>query len=1393
MAKVIAIGQPVNDAERRAIAHLRDHLPSTCTLIHNFELRYDKEVFEIDLAVLAPHAVYLVDVKGTFGHIDIYGSKWHPTGRQPFTSPLVKLRQHAKVFKTLLCNAYPHELDLRRIHVHAATLLTAPDASVTDHGNLDGPDIVKLAKSLVYFLNKSHVPDHRFKDISRFLLLIQKFVQGNAHAKSAPLTFRDWQVEQKLGGDERHTDYRAKHTFLGRGGGTVRLRVYQADPLEPDGAKRAAEQNAISAAFRALAQMPPHPNIVGVREFFATESGDQFVLVTEDVLGLALRQHLQKPELAQTFDQKLRIMRDTLNALSHAHSHQVVHRNLTPDATLVGVDGRTRLIEFDYARVLADPSQTIGSQIAGQLDPQYIAPECVANPSQASPHSDLFSAGLVFYHLLTGQPAFADSAQMLSRQAVFPIPASAVRPGLLPALDDWLQKLCAERHEQRFANAEEALKDLNERLEASLPSPEPSTTTTTPAPDFAKLPRGHMLDDRFIVQEPLGQPGSFGVVYKVFDTYGDVARALKLVLRNRGPVLDRLRQEYRALAALPEHPNVVRVIWADRLPADKPSEKPIPYLVFEYLDGYTVKEFLNVSALSLDDARTITMQVAAGLAHLHKHDVYHQDIKPSNLLWTDQGVRIIDFNVALTELDESASGGTRRYLPPGAEHVLEPTEEDKVDRDLYGLGITFYECVTGRYPFETDTPSAHTPPRDPREFDGLNDLHPAWANVLLKAIAPNQAERYKTAEEYQEALKKLSEPRLKSSQLPTPPAALMPILAQARPNVNPFVSHLLTLYSQSRRTNAGTRGLDAVGQLTYVETLLDTQLRSAVLTGEFRLIIITGNAGDGKTAFIQQVERYAADQGAKVQGVVNGARFTWAGREFYSNYDGSQDEGDKDNSQVLLEFFAPFAGDDPSTWPENRTHLIAINEGRLVEFLDQHYDRFPRLQQLVRDGLNETSTAADVAVINLNLRAVIADHDGPNSSIFDRLVRRLVAPEFWQACQGCDLRDRCYIHHNARTLADPVAGPRVIERLKMLYTATHLRGRLHITLRDLRSALAFMLAGKHDCDEVHALYQRGPEALDDILDGFYFNAWRGGRNSSADRLVSLLAEMDIGEASTPDLDRRLAFLRPNAQPLSRYTFDGRGGYDDQLCERVFNELALRPEGDQVKVYLAKHRHYVAMARRRYYFECRDERPDTGWLSLLPYRQLKRFLEMASQPETLAEQIDELLQAINRGEGLANPERVPHRLALRVRVVERGTIRSYRLFDGDSFESGPTLDPARRRFLEYLPTGVKLRYRSAAGQIADFNISLDVYEMLNRLNDGYQPSLEEQQGFYRTLVVFKNMLASAPYQEVLLTESGHDFYRVRREHHGVLSFRPVKEEELAMQHSIKPTAAPPPKG
>jgi serine/threonine protein kinase len=84
-------------------------------------------------------------------------------------------------------------------------------------------------------------------------------------------------------------------------------------------------------------------------------------------------------------------------------------------------------------------------------------------------------------------------------------------------------------------------------------------------PDYHNLPKGYALTRKYIVQEHLGKPGAFGVVYKVFDTLADADRALKLILYDRHSTTERLRKEYRTLRHLPAHEHVVKVIDADFL------------------------------------------------------------------------------------------------------------------------------------------------------------------------------------------------------------------------------------------------------------------------------------------------------------------------------------------------------------------------------------------------------------------------------------------------------------------------------------------------------------------------------------------------------------------------------------------------------------------------------------------------------------------------------------------------------------------------------------------------------------------------------------------------------------------------------------------------------------
>jgi serine/threonine protein kinase len=1336
MAQIISGGEPVNDAERAVIKHLRDHGPAHWLVLHNFELSLrDDRKYEIDVLVVTEYAVTLIDVKGTHGRIEVMGGRWYPASRNSFRSPVEKLRSHARALKG---NLTPHGLD--RVFVDALVVLPFPDAYLIDRST--GPDadalhVVTGLADLVPELSKpERVRPPFLRDIRQYGNRIITAITGIVQPRTGPLRFSHWEVIESLGETEQVTEYRARNADA-PGASSVLLRVYYADPYQP-AEVRAAERIALANAYNMLLRLPSDPCVVGCRDFFPTEDEGQYILVLEDVRAGALLLHLTDPQLALTMDGKLRVIRDVLHGLALAHANRLLHRALSPTNVLVTQSGGGMLTGFDYARPEDPRSNTVLSRLAGVLDPDYVAPECQNRPERMSRASDVYAAGVIAFQLLTGELPFASSADQYQRASALPIgPMTAA--GLPPPLIDLLQRMCAQAPGTRptAAQAEEALAAAS--MSQHVRGPQHRA-------DYRNLPEGYQLTRKYTVQRKIGG-GSFGVVYQVYDNLAGADRAVKIVDRDRDSNVARLEQEYRTLLTLSPHPNVVRVESADYL-----DGQDVPYLVFEYLDGKDVGDLVKDRTLGPADTVRLGIDVVAGLAFLHAHGVYHCDIKPSNLLWTDRGCTIIDFNVAvLSSSSMSRAGGSPRYAPPDIGRAGPPSGTDLADRDVYGLGITLYQVLTGRYPFSS-RPAIGELAADPRSIPELGELSDALVATLLRAIAPLRGDRYGSAEEFLAALRAIGEVHRRPSLQLSP----RPVPVPAAPNVNPFVNHLQTLYSQSPVSNAGTRGVDAYG--TYVETALDSYLIPDVLGGRYRLVIITGNAGDGKTAFLERLVAAAANGGGQPgEPRVNGMDMRLPdGRWLHTNNDGSQDEGDRANDDVLLEFFAPFA--DGAEADLAQTRLVAINTGRLVDFLTAHGDRFAVLAPLVRAGLSGQPIDGDIAVVNLNQRSLVAG-DQP---VFDRVLAQLTNERYWAACAGCELVRTCYAPHNARTFAHASMGPKVTRRLRDLYRLVHLRGQMHVTLRDLRSALAFMLTSGRDCAQIHQLYRTGSDQ--EILPSFYFNSWLGAPGT-ADRLLRQLSELDVASAPQPVLDRRLATLGPTAGQ-SMMTIDQRGGYDMDLLAAAFAQLGQdeAPAGTDAR--------YLSAARRRFYFECVD---DQRARSALPFRSAEQFLGWLARPAGLQAELPELVAAINRGEGLPDPALVGGGLALAIRDVPGGSIRGYRLFSLSALTL-MVASAAASRYVESEPECLELGANGPGGHHARLRIRLDLFELLQHQRDGYLPSVAELQGRYLDLVIFKNELSAAPYQEVVLTTDGKDAHLIRREPDGRLVMTPLARRE-----------------
>lgn len=741
MAEVIKFGEPENESERSAIQYLKGHLPDAYRLYTNLEIPRGRHLYEVDLIVVAPHAVYIVDVKGVYGRVEVDDNDWYPENRQPYPSPLKKYRQHVRALAGLIKDANPaRKHQVKRILIQATVLLTTDDVEIIDvsRSGDQAKDIVRLGEPCIRYFKDWQSIDSRDYDtqIASHLSAIDQAIRGRSQPSNRKKRFGSWEVIEKLGEKEgKYIEYLAKKVTVGLSNRTARLRVYFVDPWL-DTAEREEAYRLISRAFEAVDDLPSHDNILEVQDIFEADDAEGLVLVTEDVKGKSLRQFVRTQEL--TLEQKLNIMGDVLRALDHAHKHDVIHRNVTPDNIFITPEKQAKLTGFDYAR-LENRTGTIADAIRDELEDSSIYQDfdCQRDPSKACGQSDLFSAGQVFYELLMGVPAFTNLEDMVEQTGMFKAKPSQKHSDLPRGFDGWLQKLCDFDRQDRFQNAREALDTL-------------TPLSSKVAPDLANLSQDTILNNQYKIIKRLGS-GSFAVAYKVFEFFSEDFQVIKIVFRDNHSLFERAQTEFKSLYRLinKPHPHVVSV----RSPGYLYEYDNIPFLQFEYVEGKDLQAYLADEEILFEEAVRIIYETASGLEHLHSNGIFHQDIKPSNLLITEQGVKIIDFNVAVTTADESAiTAGTRRYLPPDFKPSPNPSHAERIDRDLYALGITAYECITGHYPFDAAQPVVGAECLDPIQFDGCGDLSKEVVQFLRKALAPQRLERFQSAQALLEAV-----------------------------------------------------------------------------------------------------------------------------------------------------------------------------------------------------------------------------------------------------------------------------------------------------------------------------------------------------------------------------------------------------------------------------------------------------------------------------------------------------------------------------------------------------------------------------------------------------------------------------------------------------------------
>ncbi len=1031
-------------------------------------------------------------------------------------------------------------------------------------------------------------------------------------------------------------------------------------------------------------------------------------------------------------DARVEFSRRALEALAELHASdlrnvQFVHRHLSPVSVLVGAGDQPVFTDFDLARISGSMTLSPNAKLSDQ-DAAFAAPEVVTQGiGGADQRSDIYSLCKTLCTLFTGSE---DDAAI---KAVLKLDAGLVDdPSKRATLAEVARTLQA-------GDSEGAAKKVE--------------TTSLAARYWSEGDLVGFNNQHYRIASKIGS-GSFGSTFKVIQVQdgqdvGIYAGKTMFEAESGQRSLD----AYRRVRSHTDKPHLATVFelanqWeVDRFVA-----------LLKWVEGSTLQNWIGLPELYAEELGESHVDVVGrwitsgceGLASLHRAGLVHGDVSAKNILESEGNVTLVDFDFVVREGQPSWSAGTVLYTP------VQQSEGQPAScsHDVYALAATIFHVMFDREPFWYGG-------QKERE-KGLNweDLQrEKWGwipDFLDRAIAHDCDQRFTNAMQalkwIKERTAKFKPPRTDKTTDDTEQedgksepsvAAKTEVVDEecdtiARtPNRVPWLAELLSTYPGSPRGGIETRGLDsAFAHKTYVETTLEANLLGEIKQRKVQLVILCGNAGDGKTAFLQHLSvKLGLGKQDSAQRVSTGSAM---GLSVKINLDGAASFKGKTADELLSDLFEPFQQGDSET---PLVHLVAVNDGRLLQWAEDYESEHGETP--LTDWIIETLIGEDVPdqpmqhirLVNLNERSLVGDARelpqtddakvdwSPSTEFFNALLDRMIggerAYEVWSPCRTCSAASRCSAWNSVRTLTGIGEGGKTVaanvrQQLAGALQAVHQRGQVHVTTRELRGALSYIFFGVHYCDDLHEQSQLEPT---DYWD-------RAFASDSIMRQGDLLAELqrlDPAYGANPTVDRYLRSHDPVVDPLNPPKFPRQSS--------------------------------LISKRRRAYFEWLAEQAkqlgsDTETVALFQSESLRQFREVAILND---DQRHELTQRLCYG--ISRLEQLPHR------VLRRENVVPLKVMPRTPVETTFWVEKPLDRFrlsvdesginggVEWLANGLLLGYEYRDGRTEELRLGSDLFGLLIELADGYQIMDAANDDIFTNLSIFTQRLAQEDEREV----------------------------------------------
>ena len=1022
---------------------------------------------------------------------------------------------------------------------------------------------------------------------------------------------------------------------------------------------------------------------------------------------------------------RLSFARNTVRALGELHNEttdgqRMVHRNITPSTVLVRHDNLPILSGFERVKIPQDISVISNSAFERKWN-SVISPEVRAQGLSAADHrSDIYSLCACLNEL------FREREDEISHQAT-----AILTNGL------------AEEPEARLT-----MQDLDELLSQLLGEPVP----LPPAPPARFWTEGQVVpfrDRYYRIVERLGS-GGVGTTFKVVRIDRTTEEDLGTYVAKVGSdseIGSRVLKAYSlAHSHLARHPALSAIFEV----ALKWQENDFIALM-TWIEGVTLHDFTGVLPLLAEDLQENSAQalvlrwlqtMCKGLDVLHRNGLMHGDVNPRNMIVSGGDLVLTDYDFVGKLGENIAVPGTPLYCSSSYQDGRVASSSD----DIYALAASFFHVLFDKNPFQYNGIQAK---KRGLNWGGIEaSEYPILSDFLNKATHFDPEQRFASVEE---ALAMLSMPLHTETHSYTEPVKqkgpkLRTLInfdteisahSERHENRVRWLQSLLQSYPGSRWGNRETRGLDTdFASQTYIETNVEKTLYRDICERRVQLIVLCGNAGDGKTALLQHLaEKLGLGKQTSSQRIIEGR--TSEGLVVRMNLDGSAAWEGCSADDLLNEFLKPFQHGPPH---KDIVHLLAINDGRLLEWVEATGET-PLTDEL--SGLLE-GKAADpdscIRFVSLNQRSLVGSITPEQNEIRTDFLERLLdslyggekAPKIWAPCWTCSAQERCEVFRAARIFGpenfpgmepqDKDIRARARQRLLEALQAVHMRGETHITIRELRAALVYILFGVHFCQDYHDGYE---------VIAYWDRAFSPESPSRQGEVLRELVRFDPALEAHPRIDQYLLHVPYSSSSETAFKYE-------KLSLESSRRRAYFEWTEKTIEEIAGEHHALGLARGQ-------------------HLRLFRNLSLKKESQEHDDLCEQLCRGISRLEDL--PPQALDRSGVSLRISPRTPTETAFWVEKSlsSFRLESDL-PSDIKGLDQLHRHAFLIYRYRDGNEEWLRLGSELFHLLLELGDGYQLGDVSTDDTFAHLSIFVQRL-------------------VREDDREVFAWNPMQDEEI----------------